>query len=228
MGQGESCCPRPVVRLLGVAVFVLGCVAAKGQTEQRKAPRQYPAATFGSSLVLPHALRGDIYHLPIDTRELPDFRKLTPAGRVYATTLSVPQQAFTSGFPGVTSRYEWFAIDYHGDIFIDKRGSYMFELTSDDGSVLYIDGKRIIDNDGLHQAVSARGAAKLQHGLHHLRVSYFQGPRFEVMLRLEVAGPKEKWHLFSMAEFTPRDEPGAAAPQAEEHDARGAAEGRAR
>jgi len=203
------------VRLLGAAVLLFGCVAAQGQAEGRKAPRQYPAATFGSSLVLPNALRGDIYYLPIDTRELPDFRKLTPVGRVYATMLDVPQQAFTAGFPGVTNRIEWFAIDYQGDIFIDKPGSYMFELTSDDGSVLYIDGKRIIDNDGLHQAISARGAAKLQHGLHRLRVSYFQGPRYEVMLRLEVAGPKEKWRLFSMVEFAPREESGVAAPAAD-------------
>ncbi len=186
----------------------MGCsVAALGQSEQSGKQRKYPAPTFGTSLVLPNALRGSIYYLPIETYELPNFKKLKPVGTVYATTLNVPTQAFTAGFPGVTNRIEWFAIDYEGDFFIDKPGSYMFDLTSDDGSVLYIDGKRIIDNDGVHQAVSVRGAAKLIHGVHHMRLSYFQGPKFEVALKLEVAGPKEKWRIFSMAEFRLRDEP---------------------
>ncbi len=196
------------IGVLGSAALLMACCAAAlGQSEPTVRQRKYPAPTFGTSLELPNALRGTIYYIPIDTYELPNFKKLKPAGTVYATTLNVPTQAFTAGFPGVTNRIEWFAIDYEGDFFIDKPGSYMFDLTSDDGSVLYIDGKRIIDNDGVHQTLSVRGAAKLTHGVHHMRLSYFQGPKYEVALKLEVAGPKEKWRIFSMAEFRLRDEP---------------------
>ena len=186
------------------------CATVLAQDEEPKRQRKYPTPSFGTSLVLPHALRGAIYYIPVETKELPDFDKLRPVGTVYATTLNVPQQQFTAGFPGVTNRIEWFAIDYRGDFFIDKPGKYMFDLTSDDGSALYIDGKRIIDNNGVHQAVSVGGSAKLTHGLHQMRVTYFQGPRYEVMLKLEVAGPKEKWRIFSMEEFRPREEPQSA------------------
>jgi hypothetical protein len=55
---------------------------------------------------------------------------------------------FTEGFPGVTKRFEWFAIDYTGRIWIARPGVYQFELMSDDGSKLYIDD--VIDNDWLH------------------------------------------------------------------------------
>lgn len=196
------------------AVLLLGGLAAVfAQDEETKPQRKYPALTFGTSLTLPNALRGSIYYIPIDSNQLPDFKKLKPVGTVYATTLNVRPQAFTAGFPGVTNRIEWFAIDYEGDFFIDKPGSYMFDLTSDDGSALYIDGKKIIDNDGQHQAVSVGGAAKLTHGVHHMRLSYFQGPRYEVALKLEVAGPKEKWRIFSMEEFRLREEPAQAASE---------------
>ncbi|MDR3719856.1 MAG: PA14 domain-containing protein [Bryobacteraceae bacterium] len=191
-----------------LAVLLPGCLATCfGQSEQPEKHRKYPAPVFGVSLALPNALRGSIYYLPVDTTRLPDFKKLRPAGTVWATTLNVPTQAFTAGFPGVTNRIEWFAIDYEGDFFIDRPGNYAFDLTSDDGSILRIDGKEIINNDGLHQAVTVRGAAKLTHGIHHMELSYFQGPRWEVALKLEVAGPKEKWHVFSMAEFRLPDEP---------------------
>eukprot|EP01052_Picozoa_sp_SAG31_P081865 SAG31_NODE_41826_length_274_cov_0.708571_1_plen_41_part_01 len=29
-------------------------------------------------------------------------------------------------------------------------GSYNFATESDDGSLLYVDGQRVVDNDGLH------------------------------------------------------------------------------
>jgi hypothetical protein len=196
-----------------LAVVLPVCFApCFGQSEQAQKQRKYPAPVFGASLALPNALRGSIYYLPVDTNRLPDFKKLHPAGTVWATTLNVPTQAFTAGFPGVSSRVEWFAIHYEGDFFIDKPGSYAFDLTSDDGSILRIDGKEIIDNDGLHRAMTVRGAAKLTRGIHRLELSYFQGPRWEVALKLEVAGPKEKWRVFSMAEFRLPDEAETPAP----------------
>lgn len=203
--------PRQTGAVCVVALLIGYCSLVLGQDEEPKKRGKYPSLTFGTSLRLPHALRGTIYYIPVESKELPDFDKLRPVGMVYATTLNVPQQQFTAGFPGVTNRIEWFAIDYRGDFFIDKPGKYMFSLTSDDGSALYIDGKRIIDNNGTHQAVTVGGAAKLTHGLHQMRVTYFQGPRYEVALKLEVAGPKEKWRIFSMEEFCPREEPESAA-----------------
>ncbi len=69
-------------------------------------------------------------------------------------------------------------------------------------------GKLIIENDGQHPPVSRKGSAELTIGAHRIRVSYFQGPRFQVALTLGVAGPSQKWHLFSTDEPKPPSDAG--------------------
>jgi hypothetical protein len=126
--------------------------------------------------VVPFGLRGDIYFLRPGTRRLPDFDKLVPVGAIYTPTLNIPPSSFREGFPGVTTRYEWFAIDYNGRFWIEKPGEYRFRLVSDDGSKLFIDGAQVIDNDGAHLPRAKVGAVKLAGGIHKIRVTYFQGP----------------------------------------------------
>ena len=162
-----------------------------------------PAVKFGTTVVIPSGLRGQIYRLRHNTNRLPDFARLKPAGTIYTSELDVPAQDFHQGFPGVTRRFEWFAIDYTGRFWIAKPGAYRFVLTSDDGSRLYIDDQLVIDNDGLHPPEDQAGSVDLTSGIHRIRVSYFQGPRFHVALVLEVAGPDEELRVFSTDEFKP-------------------------
>jgi hypothetical protein len=160
--------------------------------------------TFGTTVADNRGLRGDIYHLEPATEKLPDFRRMTPVGSIYTPVLSVPYRSFDEGFPGVTERFEWFAIDYKGRFWISEPGTYRFELESDDGSILHIDGKRVIGNDGVHPVEEKRGRVRLKAGAHTIRVSYFQGPRFHVALILRVAGPKDrKLRVFNTHEFAP-------------------------
>ncbi|MBV8905925.1 MAG: hypothetical protein JOZ22_20000, partial [Acidobacteriia bacterium] len=44
-------------------------------------------------------------------------------------------------------------------------------------------------------------AVRLEGGLHHIRISYFQGPRDCLALLLAVAGPDRQWRLFDMQDF---------------------------
>jgi hypothetical protein len=158
---------------------------------------------FGITVVIPSGLQGQIYHLRRNTPKLPDFRKMKPRGSIYTTSLNIPLQDFRQGFPGVTKRYEWFAIDYSGRFWIEHAGRYRFVLTSDDGSKLYIDDELIVDNDGIHGVKDERGAVDLSEGVHRIRVSYFQGPGTGVALVLKVAGPGEQLRIFSTDEFKP-------------------------
>jgi PA14 domain-containing protein len=173
------------------------------------APAQEPVATsgstvtFGTTTVIPAGLRGVVYHIRRNTVALPDFRKLKPAGTIYTSSLNVPPQDFKQGFPGVTKKYEWFAIDYTGRFWIDKPGAYTFVLTSDDGARLYIDDEVIVSNDGLHPPRDVSGSAILISGIHGIRVAYFQGPRLQVALVLKVAPPGEDLRIFSTDEFKP-------------------------
>ena len=181
---------------LAACVLTLGiCFLANAQDE--------PAVKFGTTVVINSGFRGLVYHIRHDSQRLPDFHKLKPAGAIYTSVLNIPTQNFRAGFPGVTKRFEWFAIDYSARFWIEKPGLYRFALVSDDGSRLYIDDREIIDNDGIHPAERRGGSVDLSGGIHQIRVSYFQGPRFEVALILQVAGPRDRFRIFSTDEFKP-------------------------
>jgi hypothetical protein len=182
---------------LAACLLTLGiCFAAGAQDE--------PVAKFGTTVVINSGFRGLIYHIKRDSQSLPDFRKLKPARvAIYTASLNVPPQSFLAGFPGVTKRFEWFAIDYTARFWIEKPGAYRFALISDDGSRLYVDDREIIDDDGIHSAQRREGRVDLTGGIHQMRVSYFQGPRDYVALILQVAAPGERFRIFSTDEFKP-------------------------
>jgi hypothetical protein len=163
--------------------------------------------TFGTTVVVPGGLEGRIYRLPKSARRLPLLEKLKPVGTIYTASLDVPPRDFREGFPGVTGRLEWFAIDYTGRFWVEKPGEYTFALTSDDGAILWIDDYPVINNDGTHPPQTALAQVTLAGGVHTLRVAYFQGPQYEVALKLEVAAPDEPLRVFSTDEFKPPANP---------------------
>src|SRR5271166_6639693 len=83
------------------------------------AAQEEPIAIFGTTVVIPSGLRGLVYHIHHNTTRLPEFEKMKPAGAaIYTSSLNLPPQDFKQGFPGVTKRTEWFAIDYAGRFWI--------------------------------------------------------------------------------------------------------------
>jgi hypothetical protein len=64
-----------------------------------------------------------------------------------------------------------YVLRWRGQIKIPSDGSYKFQTRSDDGSLLYIDQKLVVSNDGLHGAVTKLGAVSLAKGTHDLTVS---------------------------------------------------------
>lgn len=69
---------------------------------------------------------------------------------------------------------EDFAVRYSGFLLVEKEGEYEFSLTSDDGSMLYIDNSVLVDNDGLHDMSEKTGRRKLSTGRHALMLDYSQ------------------------------------------------------
>ena len=89
------------------------------------------------------------------------------------------QIAFGDVAPGVT----WLGVPYHeeyaaiytGYIDIPADGDYTFRLTSDDGSIMYLDGEKIISHDGQHGMTDASsGGITLTAGFHSFQVDYFE------------------------------------------------------
>ncbi len=165
--------------------------------------QEQPTYTFGTTVVSSSGLQGRIYYLRKTTKRLPRFDRKHPVGTIYTKTLAIWPRRFDEGFPGLTKRFEWFAIDYSGRIWIEKSSKYRFSLLSDDGAKLDIDGQTVIDNDGLHVAASGSASAVLTRGVHDIRISYFQGPRFSVALVLAIAREGEPWRIFNSDDFKP-------------------------
>ena len=67
-----------------------------------------------------------------------------------------------------------FGYDFKGLINVPAKGIYTFACYSDDGSMLYIDGKLVVDNNGSHSAERNAGRIALEEGLHDIQVLYFE------------------------------------------------------
>lgn len=164
-------------------------------------------ATFGTTVVIPGGLKGSVYFIE-PTGTLPDFSRLAPVGTLYTKGLYIKPREFREGFPGIGDRVEWFAIDFTGRFYVGKPGLYRFLLASDDGAKLYIDQKIALNNDGIHPTSAIQTAVELAGGAHSIRLSYFQGPRYELSLMLSVKGPGDfRFHPFNTDRFKPPPNP---------------------
>lgn len=95
---------------------------------------------------------------------LPAFSSMTEAESGFIETIN----------PGKYKNREKYGLIIKGYIKIEKSDVYNFYLSSDDGSILYIDGKQVINNDGLHGMVEKKGAVALATGFHSIRIEFFE------------------------------------------------------
>lgn len=68
---------------------------------------------------------------------------------------------------------EPFGVIYEGFVKAEEAGTYTFSLTSDDGSMLFIDEELIVNNDFEHGSIQKSGMIPLAKGLHKIRLKYF-------------------------------------------------------
>ena len=61
---------------------------------------------------------------------------------------------------------------WYGELYVPQRRNYSFSTTSDDWSFVVIDGTLVVDNPGLHAAVTKSGNINLAEGWHTFEVSY--------------------------------------------------------
>ena len=112
--------------------------------------------------------------------KLPDFSKLKPFKKGNAKSGTAD--------PGLAGVGENFGVVFEGDIEIAKKGDYTFNLGSDDGSRLYINGKLVVDNDGVHSMRAKKGKIGLEPGAAKLKLEYFEKGG-EERLALDMSGP---------------------------------------
>jgi hypothetical protein len=69
---------------------------------------------------------------------------------------------------------EYFGLVFTTTLKISKETDYTFYLTSDDGSTFFIDGEKVIDNDGLHDVLERTKTVHLATGKHIIKLEYFE------------------------------------------------------
>jgi hypothetical protein len=94
---------------------------------------------------------------------MPDFSALTPL-----KTGTVENFNFT-----MIEQEDYFGIVFHGYIRVPQDDVYTFSTASDDGSFVIIDGKSVVENDGVHGVVRKNGQIGLKAGLHRFEVQFF-------------------------------------------------------
>lgn len=118
---------------------------------------------------------------------LPRLKKLVPDVVRTETVIHYPNSL--SAWPGLGSQFtNAFASRHTGYIYTEIQGNFTFFLSSNDGSRLRLDGKRIIDNDGEHGMVTRQASRNLVPGYHSVNIRHFE-TRGRTGLILEWSGP---------------------------------------
>lgn len=74
----------------------------------------------------------------------------------------------------IANQEDFFGFAFEGAIEVPETGVYEFMTISDDGSILYIDDMKVVDNDGSHAPVRASGKIALEKGFHTFKLLYFE------------------------------------------------------
>ena len=152
-------------------------------------PLQFSASTVVKAVAVKNAMLGSaIQEVHADAYELMKaVKRLKPAaGLQYSyyegSEMSVDKmqqlQPVKSGLVNNftienKNRKSVYGFMYTGYIRISKTGLYDFYTESDDGSMLYIDDKLIVDNNGNHGFEEKAGRAILETGLHKIKLMYY-------------------------------------------------------
>jgi hypothetical protein len=89
-----------------------------------------------------------------------------------------------------------FAVRFTGSFNVPETDVYRFLVESFDGSKLFVDGKEIISNDGIHYEIFKENHVALEKGTHHFEVQYFDYTLRET-LRISIGEEKGKMVSFN-------------------------------
>ena len=93
-----------------------------------------------------------------------------------------------AGFKALGAPEDNFAAFFTGMLMVDVSGVYEFYTSSDDGSNLFVDNIKVVDNDGLHGTIKKGARMRLTKGLHFLKVTFFEAGH-EASLKVTYSGP---------------------------------------
>ncbi len=119
--------------------------------------------------------QADIASLPA---LLNHFGANSPAPSLVQTTTSMNfgDSGSATSFPSpYTSGAKNFESFYSGKVNIGTGGTYTFNTSSDDGSMLFIDGQVVVTNNNFQGVTTKTGSISLSSGMHDIVIAYNQG-----------------------------------------------------
>lgn len=128
-----------------------------------------PVAGGGEELV--PGLVGEYFQLAGPLERFPEI----PADRkpdLRRVDRRVRFEASAEGFAG-TRFQDYFFVRWTGLVRAPRKGKYHFYVTSDDGARVFVAGKLVVDNGGLHAMQEEDGSIELNPGDHPLRIDFF-------------------------------------------------------
>ncbi len=133
------------------------------------------------------------YYTGENLAKLPDYGSLTAVeeGQVASGRMDIALHQKERG--------DNYAYEFEGTLDCPKDAEYTFNMGSDDGSQLWIDGKEMIKIDGIHPAVFQEKTVNLTKGEHSIKVHYFQGGG-NAGLFLSWSSPDSAEHWLTAAE----------------------------
>jgi mono/diheme cytochrome c family protein len=140
---------------------------------------------------------------------VPDFAKLKSNGTGIGAAFDL----------GAAKRESNYALQFEGYFKLDRDAEYTFTLHSDDGSRLYVDGKLVVDNDGVHPPQAKQGKSRLTRGIHKVSVGFFQaggGAELSVQIEAPGAGAHNLGELTAATEAALDKKPVSAEPKDED------------
>ena len=104
---------------------------------------------------------------------MPDVEGLEPVSESVAVMVDQPSTAgaWIWAPPSLADR---FAAVFDGVLAVPVSGRWRLHLMSDDGSRLFLDGRNVLDHDGLHGMTEKSAVVPLSRGLHQLRLECFE------------------------------------------------------
>jgi len=102
-----------------------------------------------------------------------DYKDFPVIGTLEWNEINVPSRDVEDGFPDVPSAYA-FGIMFNTTFEATKTGMYEFNLTSDDGSILWIDGREVVNNDEEGAMHLKTDTTLITEGIHEMQIWYVQ------------------------------------------------------
>lgn len=140
-----------------LALVAIGLVAAL----QEGPPRLEPG------------LVGEYYEIGRPLSDFPSTEGLRPLIRRTDPEISFGPTVLGAEDFGGTGLEDRFYVRWSGRLRVPEGGRYVIYLASDDGSRLYLDGRLLIDNGGVHPFLEAAETIELDEGVYDLKVEYF-------------------------------------------------------